>query len=131
VRSGRAWMALGHRAAWLVPDRVARVRTSYPAAPTVEATVRDNLALFRQPKGRHGDPTTTFLDAGGATVRVIKPPKPPARTGFPAEYDPVPPHSTHSGAVRRIAVRGTSCAKSTRKPDSTSGQSRLPASTRT
>ena len=107
VREGRAWMSLGHRAVWVVPDGVATMRTTYPDAPAVEATVHGNVARFTEPKGRHGSPTTTFLDAQGAAVRVLDPVKPPAHSGFPAEYDPVPRGSSHSGGVRRIAISGS------------------------
>jgi hypothetical protein len=108
IREGRAWMSLGHRAAWIVPDGVATVRSDYPHAPTVEARVHDNLALYNEPKGRFGDPTTAWLDTQGATVRTIKPPAPPpdATTGFPAETDPVAPAATHTGGVRRVAISG-------------------------
>lgn len=109
VREGRAWMALGHRAVWIVPDGVATVRTQYPTGAPIDAAVKDNAAVFTQPPGRHGEARTTFLDARGAPVKVIEPPKPPpgAFTGLPAEHDPVAPGSTHSGIVRRVAIGGT------------------------
>jgi hypothetical protein len=108
VREGRAWMALGHRAAWIAPDGVTSVRTDYPHAETIDTTVHDNLALFTEPHGRHGDPTTTFLDARGTAVRVVEPPKPPpaARRGLPAHTDPVAPEATRGGGVRRVAISG-------------------------
>ena len=109
VREGRAWMSLGHRAVWIVPDGVATVRTEYPGRATIDAAVKDNAAAFTEPRGRHGEARTTFLDAHGATVKVLEPPKPPpgARPGLPAEHDPVAPGSTHSGIVRRVAISGT------------------------
>lgn len=108
VREGRAAMSLGHRAAWLVPDGVSTVRTDYPNAPAIEMDVHENLALFSEPSGRHGDPTTTFVAGDRTKLRTITPPAPPPGTtrGFPAATDPIPRDATHSGGVRRIAITG-------------------------
>jgi hypothetical protein len=108
VQQGRAWQSLGHRATWILPDGVATVRSEYPGHASIETAVTDNAATFTEPDGRHGSPRITFLDAHGATVKLIEPPKPPpgAITGLPAEHDPVAPGSTHSGAIRRVAISG-------------------------
>jgi hypothetical protein len=109
VEQGRAWGSLGHRAAWLVPDGVATLKTEYDQGRTVTAAVHDNLALYTEPRERHRWVRTTWLDAGGRVVKTIPgtpaPPTGPHADQFPAEYDPPPPGARHSGAVLRVGTR--------------------------
>ncbi len=107
VREGRVWMALGRRALWLVPDGVASVRSEYEDGQSVDAPVRGNAAVFAVPgKQQIMAQRTTFLDAAGKPVRVIEPPHGGRGMALlPAEADPPAPGSTHSGVVRRVAIR--------------------------
>ena len=105
VREGRVWMALGHRALWIVPDGVASVRSEYEGGQSVDAPVRDNAAVYEVPGKQIVAGRTTFLDAAGKPVRVIEGEHGRFK-GLPAEIDPPAPGAKHSGAIRRVALRG-------------------------
>src|SRR4051794_30089378 len=72
IREGRAWMMLGHRSFWLVPDGVATVRSEFAGHAPIDTAVQGNTALFTAPavEARR----TTFLDAHGKAVLKIEPP---------------------------------------------------------
>jgi hypothetical protein len=107
VRAGRAENFFDGRAAWLVPDGVAAVRVQYAGGVTREARVHENFAVYGAPNGdwEHA----TLLDAAGRTVQTAagEPPPPDPYDVSAVESDPVPPGSSHSGIVVRIAIRGT------------------------
>jgi hypothetical protein len=104
IKEGRAWMMLGHRALWIVPDGVISVRTEYTDHAPITAPAHDNAVIFSAPEGRAEERRSTFLDADGKPVRVIERPT----GGGPGLAPAAPaPGATHSGAVRRIGVRGT------------------------
>ncbi len=108
VEQGRAWGSLGRRAAWLVPDGVATLKSEYDGGRSVTAPVHDNLALYTVPRGRSEWVRTTWLAADGRVVKTISaPPRPrgPHANQYPAEYDPPPPGAHRRGAVLRVATR--------------------------
>ncbi len=107
VRAGRAHSFFNGRAAWLVPDGVAAVRVQYAGGVTREARVHGNFAVYGAPNSywEHA----TLLDAAGRTVQTAagEPPPPDPHDLSPVESDPVPPGSSHSGIVARIAIDGS------------------------
>jgi hypothetical protein len=109
VEQGHARGSLGHRAAWLVPDGVATLKTEWDKGRSATAAVHNNLALYTEPHGRFEWLRTTWLAADGRVVKTIAaPPRPapgPHDDQFPAEYDPPAPGARHSGAVLRVATR--------------------------
>lgn len=108
VKEGRAWMMLGHRALWIVPDGVTRVRTEYSGHEPITAPARENAVIFSAPRGRVEARRTTFLDGEDRPVRVIEPPKgnDAAQTADPARATTPAPGATRTGVVRRVNVQG-------------------------
>lgn len=105
IQAGRAWMMLGHRSLWIVPDGVAKVRTEYTNHEPIEAPAHDNAVIFTAPKGRIIERRSLFLDASGKELlRIDRPTGGP--TELPAVTDPRAPDSTRTGAVRRVAISG-------------------------
>lgn len=104
VQEGRAWMMLGHRALWIVPDGVAAVRTEYAGLQPITTAARDNAAVFSAPDGRVEAQRTTFLDKDGKPVRVIEPPAAVRSTEPPRAAAAT--GATHTGIVRRVSVQG-------------------------
>lgn len=102
VREGRAWMALGRRSFWLVPDGVAKVRAEYAGHDPIEAPARENAVIYSRPDERAFERRITFLDADGNPVRVIERPNGP---GGPPPAVPAA-GATRSGVVRSIGVQG-------------------------
>ena len=107
VRAGRAHSYFNGRAAWLVPDGVAAVRVRYAGGVTREAPVHGNFAVYGAPSSYWQQ--ATLLDAAGRTVKTAagQPAPPDPRDVSAVESDPVPPGSSHSGIVARIAISGT------------------------
>jgi hypothetical protein len=103
VREGRAWMRLGRRALWIVPDGVASVRTEYIGHAPITAAAHDNTVIFSAPEGRIQERRSTFLGKDGQPIRVIERPIGNATASPPAVRAP---GATRSGVVRRISVRG-------------------------
>jgi hypothetical protein len=108
VRDGRAWQSLGRRGTFIVPDGVARVRVEHRGGVTVEAGVRDNLALYTTPRGLGGWTRVTWLDAMGVPIRTIEAPGAAEERpdGVPSAIGPVAPGSTRDGAVKRVTIAG-------------------------
>lgn len=105
IQAGRAWMMLGHRSLWIVPDGVATVRTEYTNHEPIEAPAHENAVIFTAPKGRITERRILFLDASGKELlRIDRPTGGP--TELPAVTDPRAPESTRTGAVRRVAISG-------------------------
>ena len=90
-----------------MPDGVATIRSEPVNGKPVDIAVTDNAAVFDLPPSRHETQRTSFLDARGATVKVIEPPKPPPGGGPGGEQDPPAPGATHTGIIRRITVSGS------------------------
>ena len=86
---------------------MAAVRVAYAGGVTREARVHENFAVFGAP-GSYWE-HATLVDAAGRVVRTADgPPAPPDPYGTSkVESDPVPPGSSHSGIVARIAIRGS------------------------
>jgi hypothetical protein len=104
VREGRAWMMLGHRSFWLVPDGVATVRSEYADHAPIETAVHQNVGLFTAPQAE--TLRTTFLDNDGKAVRTIEQPRGEILKGPAAKVDPPASGATHTGAISRVALRG-------------------------
>ena len=106
VSQGRAWSALGRRAAWLVPDAVATVRVEYPGGRPATADVRNNLATYTEPV-RAPWQRATRIGADREVVRAHIARARPAKDDplLPAQLDPKAPGTRTTGVARRVAVR--------------------------
>lgn len=105
VKAGRAWMMLGHRSMWVVPDGVASVRTEYADHAPITAPAKDNIVIFSAPKRRVQELRTTFLDPDGKPLLVTDRNPKPIPTPAPAPAAPAN-DVTHTGVVHGIGVRG-------------------------
>lgn len=108
VKAGRAWMMLGHRAMWIVPDGVASVRTEYADHAPITAPAKENAVIFSAPEGRVLELRATFLGEDGKPLLVIDRSPKPAPSPAPAPAAPAAPATdvTHTGVVHGIGVRG-------------------------
>ncbi len=116
VREGRAWTSLGNRSIWVLPDGVATIRIEPLNGAPVDIAVTDNAAVYDMPPAGHETQRTTFLDAQGATVKVIEPPKHPPDGALPGERTtrrhrarPVPASFSASPSAGADSMPATCC----------------------